>query len=128
MTPPEAMLDPAAVPDPGLFGTSPMVTLFLTIIFMGGCALMTGRGLANTWRPAWQVAPYALLLGLADRFLIYALFGGELLSADGLIAHTLILLLIALAAHQATKASRMVSQDPWMYERVLFFGWRRRQA
>ncbi len=123
---PQDAVDPASLPDPGLFGTSPMVTLFLTILFMGGCALMTGRGLANTWRPAWQVAPYALLLGLADRFLIYALFRGELLSAGGFIAHALILLVIALAAHQATKAGRMVSQYPWMYERVLFFGWRRK--
>ncbi len=123
---PQDGIDPAALPDPGLFGTSPMVTLFLTILFMGGCALMTGRGLANTWRPAWQVAPYALLLGLADRFLIYALFGGELLSAGGFVAHTLILMAIALASHQATRAGRMVSQYPWMYERVLFFGWRRK--
>jgi len=115
-----------AVPDPGLFGTSPMVTIFLTVLFMGGCALMTGRALANTWRPAWQVVPYALLLGLADRFLIYALFDGELLSAGGFVAHTLILMAIALASHQATRAGRMVSQYPWMYERVLFFGWRRK--
>lgn len=128
MTASDAMLDPAALPDPGLFGTSPMVTLFLTILFMGGCALMTGRGLANTWRPAWQIVPYAVLLGLADRFLTYALFGGELLSGSGLIAHTLILLVIAFASHQATKAGRMVSQYPWLYERVWFFGWRRRAS
>jgi|LakMenEpi03Aug12_release.lakeMendotaPanAssembly.Ray.scaffolds.fasta_scaffold2338001_1 hypothetical protein len=125
---PQDALDPAVLPDPGLFGTSPAVTIFLTVIFMGGCALMTGRALANTWRPAWQVVPYALLLGLADRFLIYALFDGQLLSAGGLIAHMLILLVIALAAHQATRAGRMVSQYPWMYERVLFFGWRRRAS
>ncbi len=109
-----------------LFGTTPTVTIAETLVFMGGCALMAGRSLALTWRPWWAIVPYIALLTVADRFLIYALFGGELLSASGFIAHTLILLAIALASHQATKAGRMVSQYPWIYERVLFFGWRRR--
>lgn len=127
---PDAAADPAladaVAPGLGLFGTTPTVTLILTIVFMGGCALMTGRGLANTWRPLWQVAPYALLLGVADRFLIYALFDGELLSVTGFILDTLILLAIAVISHQVTKARKMVSQYPWLYESAFWLGWRKR--
>lgn len=123
----QAAADPSLLPpDLGVFGASPSVTVAVTLIFMGGCALMTGRALAGTWRPMWQVAPYAVLLGLADRFLIYALFGGELRSLSGFVLDTLILLAIAAASYQGTRAGRMVSQYPWMYRRVAFFGWRRR--
>ena len=37
---------------------------------------MTGQALAETWRPAGRLSPTALLLGVADRFLIFALFDG----------------------------------------------------
>jgi hypothetical protein len=127
---PDAATDPAladaVIPSLGLFGTTPTVTIVLTLIFMGGCAVMTGRGLAGTWRPLWQVAPYALLLGAADRFLIYALFDGQLLSVTGFILDTLILLAIAALSHQGTKARRMVSQYPWLYESAWGVGWRKR--
>jgi hypothetical protein len=110
----------------GTFGTSLAVTFFLTFLFMGGCAVMTGRALADTWRPAWQLVPYVLMLGAADRFLIWSLFGGELLTLSGFAIHAAVLLAMALVSYRITRAARMVSQYPWLFERRGPFNWRRR--
>ena len=99
------------------------VLIGVTVLFMGGCAFMAGQALAATWRPLWQVFPYALGLGLADRFLGFALFGGNLLSLPGYGIDTAVLLIIALAAYRLTQARRMVEQYPWLYRRQGLFGW-----
>ena len=98
----------------------------VTIIFMGGCAFMTGQAVANTWRPLWHVLAYCLGLGAADRFLSFALFGAPLLSLAGYLLDTALLAAIAAAAWRATRARRMCLQYPWLYERVGLFGWRER--
>lgn len=98
--------------------TSLPVFLGLTIVLFGGCAFMTGQALANTWRPAWQVIPYALMLGAADRFLGFALFGGELLSLSGWVLDGAILVAIGLAAWRLTQVRKMAGQYPWLYVRT----------
>lgn len=103
-----------------IFGTSLPVFIGITLILSGGCAVMTGRALALNWRPRWQVVVYALLLTLADRFLIYALFQGELLSPTGYLADALLLIAIAFAAYLLTRSRQMVRQYPWAYRRLLF--------
>ncbi len=107
-----------------LLGTTWPVFIGLTLILFGGAAFMTGQALANGWQPAWKIAPYALLLGAGDRFLTYALFQGELITVPGTLSHTAILAAICLLAHRLTKARKMVSQYPWIYQRVGLFGWR----
>lgn len=107
-----------------ILGTSAGVTLGVTIIFMGGCALMMGRALALGWRPVWHAVPYAALLALADRFLIYAMFEGQLLSLSGYLLDMDFLLIVAALSYRATLASRMVAQYPWLYRRDGPFGWR----
>lgn len=98
----------------------------LTLVFMGGCAFMTGQALAATWRPMGLAVPYGLLLGVADRFLAFALFGGALLSPAAFALDAGILVTIALAAYRMTQAKKMVDQYPWIYERDGLFGWRDR--
>jgi hypothetical protein len=107
-----------------LLGTTAGVSLGITVIFMGGCALMMGRALAASWRPVWKAVPYAALLGLADRFLIYAMFKGELLSFSGYLFDVAFLLAVAALSYRATLAARMVSQYPWLYRRDGPFYWR----
>lgn len=107
-----------------LMGTSVWVFLGITVVFMGGCAFMSGQALASTWRPLWHAYPYALLLGLGDRFLVFALFQGELFLASGYLIDTLLLVLITVLAYRVTRARQMVSQYPWLYERNGPFGWR----
>ena len=56
------------------------VFLLVTIILGGGAAFLSGRAIALTWRPWWQVAAYMLVLGGVVRFFHMALFEGHLLT------------------------------------------------
>ena len=110
----------------GLVGTSPAVFIGVTVLLMGFAAFMSGQALARTWRPMWQAVPYALLLGCADRFLVWALFGGQLWLISGYVVDTLVLLAICLVAYRLTLARRMARQYPWLFERSSLFTWRKK--
>jgi site-specific recombinase len=117
----------AAHPDgqmQAVLGTSLGVFIGLTVIITGGAAILTGKALAENWKPAWQVALACLGLALANRFLVYALFGGELLSLSGFLAGYVVITVMALAVHRITKVHRAVSQYPWRYERDSLFSYR----
>ena len=105
-------------------GTSPGVYLVVAVVCGGGCAYMTGQALATTWRPMWMIVPYALLLGLAVRFLIYALFDGVLLTAVGYLVDAATMLIVALLSYKVARARMMVIQYPWLYRRSGLFGWK----
>jgi hypothetical protein len=107
-------------------GASPVSFIGLTCFLFGGAALATGRALARNWRPLWQVLLYSALLAVSDRFLLYALFGGKLLSASGYAAALAMLLLFAALAYRASEARLMVRQYPWLYERAGPLSWRER--
>jgi len=109
-----------------LLGVSPAAFLGLTLLLFGGAALATGRALARHWRPIWQTVPYAALLGAGDRFLLYALFDGSLLSASGYVIGTSILLALTVLAYRVTLVRGMVRQYPWLYETAGPLSWRRR--
>ena len=104
--------------------TSLPVFIGVTIVLFGGCAFMTGQALATTWRPWWQIVPYGLMLGAADRFLGYALFGGDLLSPSGWLLDSAVIVAIAAAAFRLTRARRMADQYPWLVRRTGPFSWR----
>ncbi|BAE50605.1 DUF6867 family protein [Paramagnetospirillum magneticum] len=105
--------------------TSVAVFVGLTLVLLGGCAFMTGQALAVTWRPLWQVVPYTLMLGAADRFLGFALFGGELLSLAGWLLDSTVLTVIGLLAWRLTQVRRTADQYPWLYVRTGPFSLRR---
>jgi hypothetical protein len=107
-----------------ILGASLPVFIGVTVVLFGGAALMTGQAIAGTWRPAWQVVAYGALLALADRFMIYALFGGELLSLVGYLVHAAVLIVIGLVSYRLMHVHKMVSQYPWLYEHAGVFGWR----
>lgn len=111
-----------------LTGASLPVFLVLTVLLAGGAGMAMGQALARAWRPRALVVFYALLLGGADRFLVFALFDGPLLSVTGYLVDTAVVMALALAAYQATRAHRMVTQYPWLYERAGTFGWRERRG
>jgi hypothetical protein len=105
-----------------VFDLNPWI-IFIVVI-AGLAAYLIGQALAATWRPYWQVALYSTLLGCANRFLIFALYEGELLSLSGYLIDTALLILIASAAYRVTLARQMVIQYPWLYEAAGPFGWR----
>jgi hypothetical protein len=101
----------------------------LTVGLFGLASFLTGQALATTWRPAWQVLPCGLALAAFDRFLIFALFDGDLLSVTAYGLHAVLLSGICGIAYRLTQAHKMVLQYPWLYERAGPFSWRqRRQA
>ncbi|MBF0335464.1 MAG: hypothetical protein HQL40_17765 [Alphaproteobacteria bacterium] len=108
-------------------GTSLGVWLGVTWALGGGAAFMTGQALAATWRPFAHALPYALLLGLGTRFLIFALFEGVLLSPTGYLLDGAVLYGIATAAYRMTRARKMAAQYPWLYEQTGLFSWRDRR-
>ncbi len=110
-----------------VIGTSWPVFLGVTIGIMGFAAYMTGQALANGWRPMWQVIAYAFPLGFADRFLVFALFDGELLLLSGYLVDTAILAAIGLISYRLAQVRRMVTQYPWLYERTGPFSWREKE-
>ena len=67
------------------------------------------------------------MLGFADRFLVWGLFGGDGLSVSGYVIDTAYLIAVGFAAYRLTRARRMVTQYPWLYERAGPFGWRDRR-
>ena len=107
-----------------LVGTSWPVFIGITVIIMGFASFMTGQAVAKTWQPMWQVVVYSILLGGADRFLVFALFEGELFHFGGYIIDTLVLMAIGALGYRLTLARNMVGQYPWLYERNGPLGWR----
>ncbi len=101
-----------------------LIFLLFTTIFMGGAGYLTGQAIAITWRSVWQLIAYSLILGGFDRFLVYALFSGQLLSLSGYVIDSSIILFVALIGFKQTRARIMVTQYPWLYERKGLMGWR----
>ena len=110
-----------------ILGTTYPVFIGVTLICMCGCAALMGRALASSWRPARHAVPYALLLACTDRFLIYALFNGDIASVTGFIIDTYCIMIAALLTYRLTLVAQMVRQYPWLYKRFLIFGWRSRR-
>lgn len=111
----------------GILESSPAVFWLFTVFFMGGAGFLAGQALAATWRPVSQALGYSLLLGAVDRFFVFALFDGPLLSLQGYIVDTFVITAVCMVGYRATRAARMVRQYPWLYERRGLFGWRPRQ-
>ncbi|MBV6632105.1 MAG: hypothetical protein KI792_03620 [Alphaproteobacteria bacterium] len=107
-----------------LLGIPLLGFVIVTLFLFGFCAFMTGQALANGWNRAWKLVPYGALLACGDRFLGFALAGGDLNSISGFVISWLVLTGISLAAFRFTQARKMVSQYPWLYEPAGPFGWR----
>jgi branched-chain amino acid transport system ATP-binding protein len=110
-----------------ILGTEPLPFFGMTVILFGLAATATGRALAQSWKPAWQIMPAVLLLAVADRFLHYALFEAPLDSLSGFLIAAAVLGLIMSAAYYYARARKMVRQYPWLYERNRFLGWHAKQ-
>ncbi len=108
----------------GFLDTSLAGFLVVTVFLACGASCLMGQALASTWRPRWQLIGYSALLGLADRFLNFALFQGMLLSPSGYAIDAVLIFVVAFIAYRITLARMMVRQYPWLYVRYRLFGWR----
>jgi hypothetical protein len=101
--------------------------LGVTIVLFGGASFLMGQAIAQTWRPAFQVVPYSLLLALSNRFFSYALFEGDLTSFAVFILDWAALGALAAFGFRLTQARLMTRQYPWLYEPDGLLGWRDRR-
>jgi hypothetical protein len=90
------------------------VFVLITIVLGGGAAALSGRAIALTWRPWWQIGVYMLVLGAAVRFFHFALFGGTLLSLHYYAVDSAICMAFGFAGFRAARAGQMVSQYRWL--------------
>lgn len=86
------------------------VFLLVTIIMGGGTAYVTGKSIAETWRPMWHALGYALIAALAVRFIHFALFEEVLVSLRNYAIDSLVLMAAAIAGYSLTRRRQMVSQ------------------
>lgn len=114
----------------GILYEEPTVWLFLlvTVVMGGWAAWMTGRAIAITWRPNWQLVLYVLLLGGVVRFIHYALFHATLLSPQFYLVDTAILMAFGFAGWRYNRARQMTTQYRWLYERTGPFSWKARES
>lgn len=112
----------------GILYEEPSAWLFVlvTVVLGGWSAWMTGRAIAGTWRPFWQVLLWSLPLALAVRFIHHALFEGTMLSARYYLVDLVVVLAIAALAFRYRRAQQMTSQYRWLYERTGPLTWRER--
>ena len=105
------------------------IAIMLLFCFFG---YVSGRALAENWRPAWQVALYGSLLSVGARLMALVLFARHLRGPiDELIELSLLALMIVgitAVAFRLTLARQMPLQYPWLYERRGLFGWREKHA
>lgn len=88
--------------------------LVLTVLLGGAAAWVTGKAIAKTWKPYWQLVWYVLLLAAALRFLHYALFQSILLDAFAYAADALYLIVIAALGHSQARRRQMREQYGWL--------------
>lgn len=112
----------------GILYEEPTIWLFLlvTVVMGGWLAWMTGRAMALTWKPTYQLVLYVLVLGLVVRFIHFALFEATLLTLHYYVVDTIILMAFAFAGWRYHRAKQMTTQYRWLFERTGPFGWKPR--
>lgn len=101
--------------------------LLVTLALGGGCAVLAGRAIALTWRGPWVAVAAMIPMGLAVRFVHFALFGETLVEPRAYLVETAILIVAATLSFRLTRVRQMVRQYYWLYERRGPLGWRLRQ-
>lgn len=107
-------------------GQSLLEILFVTGFLGGGAAWLAGQAIARTWRPIWHVVCYMVILGAAIRFAHFALFDAALLLPTAYAADVTYVAALGCLSWRVTRATQMVRQYPWLYERAGLVSWRDR--
>jgi hypothetical protein len=100
-----------------LYTTGPnghWVFLLLTVILGGAAAYVSGKAIAETWRPFWQVIAYCLLMALVVRFMHFALFEEVMLSLRNYIIDAAVLLLAGVVGYNVARRRQMAETYNWL--------------
>lgn len=109
---------------PGLVVEVSGTDFFVVTVFLGGgAAWLSGRAIAETWRPYRQLLLYMLLLAAGVRFIHFALFEGTLLSLAYYCVDFIILSSLASLGYRRMRVRQMATQYAWLYVRNGLLGW-----
>ncbi|MFO1185860.1 MAG: hypothetical protein U1E56_13915 [Bauldia sp.] len=102
--------------------------LVVTVIIGGSAASLTGRAIAQSWRPLWMALLAVLPLAGAVRFVDFVVFATDLGSPWLYLVDLAALLPAAAVGHAATRAGQMARSYPWAAERTGLLSWRMRSG
>ena len=106
---------PASLYTAGPYGH--WVFLLVTVVLGGLAAFATGRALAETWRPWWQLPLAMLLVTCGVRFVHFAVFDEVLVSLRNFVVDFLMVTAIAAGAYVETRRRQMARQYGWLPRR-----------
>lgn len=99
---------------------------FLVLIIGFWTAWRAGKAAAEGWNGYLTVVVYTLLLGVAMRFLHYALFQGPFISPFYYILDVVILLVFSSAGFRIRRTRQMVQNYYWLYEPTSAFSFKKK--
>jgi Domain of unknown function (DUF6867) len=100
------------------------IFVLVTLIMGGAAGFSTGRAIAQTWRPGWHLVVSALALGIAVRFIHFALFDASFLTFQYYVIDTLLVLLASFVGFRLTRVKQMTGRYRWLYEATSIFTWK----
>jgi hypothetical protein len=107
-------------------GDNLLLTFPLVTLAMGGAAAyLSGRAIAQTWRPFWHVPLYMLALSAVVRFCHFALFDEPFLSLPSYIVDFACAFAAAALGYRMVRAQQMRIQYSWLFRSSGPLGWRR---
>lgn len=107
------------------YGLNGFWVFVLTTLLLGGAAAFaSGRAVADSWGNPLLLVLYAFLLGLAVRFIQYAIFEQPLLPLIAYLIDTAVLLAIAFVGFRLRRTVQMIRTYPWLYEKTSPLSWR----
>lgn len=98
---------------PWLYPSGPngvWIFLLLSVALGGAAAFMSGKSVAETWRPFAQLPGYMLLLALVVRFLHFALFEEKFLSLPNFLVDYGVLICLAVLGYRTARTRQMQTQ------------------
>ena len=101
------------------------IFLLVTVAMGGGAAYVSGKAIAQTWRPYWHLPLYMLPLAATVRFCHFALFEEPLLSLKSLGVDFAVALLAASLGYRLVRSRQMARQYGWLFQRGGLLSWRR---
>jgi hypothetical protein len=116
------------IPDWLYEGGEHKLWVFLLLTVAIGCtgAWVSGKAIAQTWRPFWQLPGYVLLLVAGVRFLHYALFWEPLLPIQNWAVDYIFLFIAAALGYRRMRSLQISTQYCWLFEPRGPLGWRRK--
>ena len=97
--------------------------LLVTVLMGGSAAYLSGKAIAQTWRPLWQVPLYMLALAAVVRFCHFALFDEPFLSLPSYVIDFAVAFPAAAFGYRIVRARQMTTQYSWLYRRHSLLGW-----